>query len=436
MWTEVLFLPGFNILLPNPLVLEFNDVNLWIFILVILVITTLGGAGYPSLYISRFQPTSILRDKVRFGSKNTFRRLLLGFQYFFSFITIICAIIFIQNDKFQKSIEWGYGKDEVITVNVKGTSNFEKLKNEIIQIPEVISVAGSENQIGRSQIEISIEIDKIVQKINQLSIGWDYIETMGLELSQGRDFDNKLKTDGIRSVIVNKKFTDKMGWNDPLGKLIKIKSQNYYVIGELKDFHYQSFETEIDPLVIRITDPVRFQYLSVKINFGSLLSVATEMEGKWKELFPDDPYTFFYQDSVFDRDFQQYNLVTGVLTTAGIIAIFLATIGLYGLSSMSIKSRLKEISIRKVLGGDWVNLGYILNKEFIYLLTLSSILAAPFGYYAVLALLDTITKFSMPITITPFLLTGVLLLILSVLAVGGHVFKVIRSNPTDALRMD
>jgi putative ABC transport system permease protein len=438
LWAEIIFIPWLNGIAGSDFIaMNYTEnVSLWIFLTSLFFLTILGGAGYPSFYISKFQPVSILKDKVKFGGKNMFRKFLLGFQYFFSFITIACAIVLIQNNEYQTTIDWGYEENQVISVKIKGASNFEQFKNEIATHSNVIQVSGAKQKLGSSYSETTIEIDKKKYVVNEMNVGWSYIETMGIKVIKGRSFDENRKTDLTNSVLVNQIFIEEMGWDNALGKSFQIDNQNYNVIGETVNFHYQNFGNKIGSLIIRITTPEHFRYISAKVPDGSLISEGKAIEASWKKIFPDDPYNFYYQNTVFDRSYEDYSQVTTIITSAGTIAIFLAMIGLFGLSSLSIKAKFKEISIRKVLGGTWQHLTYILNKEFIVLLLISSLLAAPLSYFAVELLLSTLLLYTMPMTLIPFFITGLLLLLLSMLAVGGHIFKAITSNPSDSLRTE
>lgn len=438
LWAEAFFLPGLNAMANKEMFfIEYsNNPNLYMFFGGVLVLTIIGGAGYPSFYISKFQPVSILKDKVRFGGKNLFRKALLGFQYFFAFVTIACAVILMQNNTYQTTIDWGYDEEQIITVKVNGKSNFEKLKNKIEDNPSITKISGANNHVGQSIWERTIEINKKKYVVDELNVGEQYLETMGIKVVKGRSFNDYRTSDQNQSVIVNNLFVKKMGWDNPLDKTFQIDKKNYHVIGEVKNFHYRDFGKKIGPLMIRTTKSDNFKYLCARVNNESLIEAGATIEAAWKKLFPNDPYNYFYQDTVFDRFYQGYSEVTTIITTAGMIAIFLAVIGLFGLSSLSIKSKFKEISIRKVLGGDWSHLAYILNKEFIVLLAISSLIAAPVSYFAVELLLSTLLLYTMPMTILPFVFTGFLLLMLSLIAVGGHVYRAVYSNPSESLRVE
>ena len=436
LWTQIFFLPGFRSLIPNPLFIDFSDIRLWTYLAILFSVAVIGGAGYPALYISGFQPTAILRDKVRFGGKSMFRKVLLGMQYFFSFIAVIATIVLLQNDKYQRDLNWGYDKDDVIVVKVKGASAYDKLSKEIQRLTNVKNVAGSLDRIGSSTSEVTFEIDERRYTSEQLYIGWNLIETLGIKLVDGRSFDEDLESDRSQSVVVNQSFVKMMGWDDPLERSISIAEENFYVIGVVQDFHYRPFWAEIGSLILRVSPEEHFQYLSAQVPHRQLVATGSDIESIWRNIFPDDPYDFYYQDSIFDQAFQEYDMVTGVISTAGFIAIFLAMIGLFGLSALRIKSKLKEISIRKVLGGSWMELSVTLNREFVTLAIIASLIGIPASYFATTALLSTVTKFPMTISWLPFVITTFMLLLLSLVTVGGHVFKAITTNPSEALRTE
>ena len=435
-WTQLFFLPGFQALVPNPLALNLSDYRLWTFLGAVLLVTVIGGAGYPALYISGFQPVSILKDKIRFGGKSLFRRVLLGFQYLFSFVAIIAAIVLIQNNNYQRTLDWGYDKDAVIGVKINGGVAYERLKPEIENLPGILQVAGTSNRIGSGNEEVTFDYMESPYTTDQLRVGWDYLETLGLHFTAGRTFDRQRASDADQSIIVNQTLVDEMSWEEPIGKILTLGNTDFNVVGVVQDFHYRPFWVEIEPLVIRLSSQDDYKYLTARVQPDRMLEVGELMEASWYRVFPNDPYDFFYQDSVFDNAFREFDMVTAIITTAGSIAILLALIGLFGLSSLRIKAKLKEISIRKVLGGDWKHLSLVLNKEFALLLFAASALAVPLSFFAVRALLETVTKYPMPMTPWPFMIALTMLITLSIAAVGGHVYRAVLTNPSDILRTE
>ncbi len=434
MWVELLFLPGFKSLISNPLTIDYLNPNLWMFFLVLVVLLSIGGGAYPAFFITKFETTAIFRNSSLRAGKGLFRKVLLTIQYFFSFVTISSAIVLFQNDSFHRKLGWGYDQHDKVVVHLAG-SNYEQLKNKLSSLPIVEKIAGSTNQVGASSEELAIKINGETRSFDHLRVGADYLPTLGIRTSLGRDF-NEGTSEVTSAILVNERFVQEMDWERPIGKSIEVKNQNYYVTGVVSNFHFKPFSEEIEPLIISVAEPKDFRYLTLNLSQSPERSDIALMENIWKELNPDDPFEYSYQEDVFQSSFLQYNILAKVLATAGLIAILLAIFGLFGLSAIRVRSRLKEVSIRKVLGGDEKHLFYILNKEYISLLLFSIVLALPAAHLAMTTLLGIATKYPIPITYIPFILTGLLVVGLSILAVGFHIAKAIKSNPAITLRTE
>ncbi len=433
-FTEYVTLPAFNTIgvlqfendyLGNPLLLGF--------VFGMLGLSILGGAGYPALYISKFQPHTILKGKLKFGGNNRFRKALLAVQYLFSFMTIIVAVVLLQNDSYQYTIDWGYDKENVVAIGVKGATNYEKLAARVSGLPLVQEVAGSNDLLGRNHSEIEFKVEEDEFNADHIRLGHGYLETLGLTPTQGRLFD-KSRVSDQKTVVINKLMMSSMGWETIENKHIEIGDERHNVIGVVEDFHYQPFYAEIEPLVISLSDPNDYRYLIARINGSDMSNVSSELKASWLTLFPNDPFILHYQDGVFDFAFYDLQWVSRLITSISLAAVILTAIGLFGLAAIHMRSKLKEISIRKVLGSSMTALGLSLNKEFIYLLLGASIVGAPLSYKAVVVLLESLTYYPKPMTIWPFVLTTSILIIMSMIAMGGHIYKVLHINPAENLR--
>ncbi|MEM8895775.1 MAG: ABC transporter permease [Bacteroidota bacterium] len=432
--TELVALPAFNSIgvlrfendyFGNPLLMSFVGA--------ILMISIVGGAGYPALYISKFQPHTILKGKLKFGGNNRFRKGLLAVQYFFSFLTIIVSVVLLQNDQHQYTIDWGYDKENVVAIKVKGENNYEKLASKMRGLPTVKSVAGSRDLVGRNLTQLDYQIDENNYQADHIRLGPGYLATLNLQPLEGRLFDPNRISDQ-KTIVINQKMKAAMGWDDPLSEYIEFGEERYYVIGVVPDFHYRPFYAEIDPLVVSLADPSDCRYLIAKVEDGQSGKQEEAFKSAWLSLFPNDPFNFQYQDQVFDNSFYDLQIVSRLISSISLAAVILTAIGLFGLAAIHMRSKLKEISIRKVLGSGMAALGFSLNKEFIYLLLGASVIGIPVSYKAVEVLLESLTHYPKPMTIWPFILTTVILILMSVIAMGGHIYKVLRVNSAENLR--
>jgi putative ABC transport system permease protein len=429
------FIPSFSSLFDIPLKFDFSgNMRLPAFLVSMLVLTALGGSAYPAFYVSGIQPANILKGKQRPKGKSFFTRILLTFQFVLTFITVTTAILLVQNAKYQRSRDWGYDQNQVIVVRLDGDKHYTKYRNEIGKNPDILQTAGAITPLGRSYSSAVAEITGTRYELKCLHVGHDYLQTMGVRLKKGRFFDRKFSTDFDQSIVINSKFAESMGWQNPLEEKIVVDKKPLFIIGIVENFHYASFRTKIDPAFIRLADEERFNYLSIKVQADALPQTADYLKTTWEELIPDAPYISFFQDEVFESYFKDQNNIIKLFSFTAAITLIIASMGLFGLVSISIDKRMREISIRKVLGAAMTNVVRIVNKEFVTVLLISTVVATPLGYLLLKSLFDSYYEYHMPIALTPFVFTFVLISGTSLLAISSLIYKVAVSNPADILR--
>lgn len=430
-----MFVPWFDQLFS--IGLEFNlfsDPQLWIFLLAILLITGLVSGAYPAFYVSSFHAVEIFRGKQKFGSKNLFSKFFLTFQFILSFILIVGGLMFIQNGNYQKKRDWGYNQEQTLVIPVPDHAAYTQIKNVILQNPDITSVAGSRNHLGRSAGLVAVEILSKNHEFRIIDVGEDYLETMGLRLKEGRFFDKNLATDIDQSVIVNQTLVENMGWNNPIGETMIYDSTLYSVIGVLEDFHYFSFWNEIEPVFMRFTEEENYRYLSAKVKPGSITKTSEYLADTWKEYYPDLPYNGFFQDQVFQNYFDNITGHGKLMGFNATLAIILSCMGLFGLVSLKVNSKMKEFSIRKVLGAGISHLINGVNRQFLWVLIIASIIGGPLSLFLTKTLFESVYTYYMPITVIPVLYSGVLLFFTAAITVSSQIYKVIVTNPVDSLR--
>jgi putative ABC transport system permease protein len=432
---KLFFIPSFSSLFDLPLKLDLlGNMHLSAFLVSMLALTSLGGSAYPAFYVSGFQPANILRGKQKPKGKSLFTRILLTFQFVLTFITVTTAVILFQNAKHQKNRDWGYNQNEVITVRLDGKKHYTIYRNEIDKNPDILQAAGSMIHIGRGYGGAVAEIAGTKYEIKCLFVGYDYLETMGIRLKQGRFFDRKFSTDLDQSIVINNKFAESMNWQNPLEKEIIIDKKTFFVIGVVDDFHYASFRTKIEPAIFRMAAEDTFNYLSVRVKPDAVPQTAEYLKETWERLIPDTPYRSFYQDEVFESYFKAQNNIIKLFSFTAAITLVIACMGLFGLVSISIDKRMREISIRKVLGATIANVVRIVNKEFVTVLLVSTVVATPLGYMLLKSLLDSYYEYHIPVALPPFVFTFAVIAVTSLITISSLIYKVAVSNPVDILR--
>jgi len=425
-------LPGLNSSVPItfPFVLA---PRFWVFILLLLAFTSIASGAYPALYISKFQPVEIFRGKEKFG-KSIFSKVMLTIQFAIALNLIISAFIFSQTEAYQKNLDWGYTKAQKIVLPVANQEQFRKLADEMELNPDVNKISGAKNHFGSSTQRSTITFDNEQYEVRLMETSADYLSFMGVNLLSGSFFKEEKTSDYLESVIINETFMESLGWENWEGKVISYDSNKYHVIGLVQDFHYHSFYTKIYPAFFKPVKEDQLRFLVAGINEGKAAKTEEYARKIWKENLPDLPYAGFFQDSVFDFFFQETKANVGLMNFLGGVAIILSCMGLYGLVSFNISKRMKELSLRKIMGaGSW-NIFKQINKGFIIILLIAILLAAPLTYVLMSNLISSIYEYYEPINIKSFGLAFILLLITVSLTVSMQIFKVFKSNPVDALR--
>jgi len=431
---KYIFLPGFsqiaNIDLSKGL---FNNYRTWVALIALILISALSGAAYPSIYISAFKPINIMKGNSKMGSNNRFRKILLGFQFFLTFLAISTALAFIRETKHIKVRPWGYDPANNVVVTLDKSANFGIFKDELKRSSSVISVSGAVESLGKYSQQLVINADGEKQTVNSISALPGFATQLGIQITKGRDLSEAFETDKTSAVIVNQAFLKQMRWTSAIGKTIKYNNQNYLVVGEAKDFHFEDFQTPIGPMILMGCKPSDINSVYVKTTSGLFSNPHKIVEQAWKKVNPNLPFEYYYQDTVFDGYFIGFSQVSQVLGTASVIMIIISVSGIFGLALLILGKKMKEISIRKVLGAGIGNIIYLINKEFLFAIGFAILLGIPVSYWVVRNLFNQITPES-GVSAMPLILSFLSLIIMTIISVAWHIFKAHTANPTQYLK--
>lgn len=430
-------LPGFSFLIPInvPFVFSSWGAMFGFFASLLFVIGILSG-GYPALYISRFQPVSIFRGKEKFGSKSIFSRVLLGFQFFFAFSTIVGSFIFVDNANYMAERDWGYEPKGVLSVPVANRQEYESLRKAAMEKPEVLAVTGAQAHVARNSTSTTVSHLDEDFKAYVYRVGPEYGEVMGLRLKSGRFFEKDKATDMSNGAYVNEKFAKELGWDDPIGETFTYDSTRYNVLGVVEDFHYFTFWVDIEPVFFLMVPEENYNYLVLQSDPAKLVEVDNYLLGIWPSISPNDPYDKNYQEDAM-KGFHQENKANIVIISfiAG-LAIVLACLGLFGLLSFNINRRLKEFSVRKVLGAPSMEIIRVAGKEYIWVLAVAFVLGAPAGFFMIDQLITSIYPDPQQAGALPFIVAVLIVLVTVVITISGQIIRATRVNPSENLRTE
>lgn len=430
------FLPGFNSAVNEGPAIDMpygSNAGLWLFFVGILALTGIGAGAYPAFFVSSFDPVSIFRGKQKLKGNNVFTRILLTTQFVLSFLLILAGIVFSLNANYQRNVDWGYNQESTVVVRTKGKGNFKAFRDKIQNHPNIVATAGSRNHVGRSYNTAVIEYQGEKIEIQRIDVSPEYLETIGIRLREGRLFNREMATDA-EGVIINQMMVDKMGWENPLTEQFTFDSTRYSVIGVVEDFHYANFFDGIDPALFRLAKEDQYNYLAVRAKAGTVVQMNDYLKATWTEMVPAIPYDGFFQDQVFDETFRESDGIRNIFIAVAIIALLLTCMGLFGLVSLNIAKRMKEFSIRKVLGASMSHVARLVNQQFVIMISIAIVLAIPIGYIGLNGLLDDIFEVRIPLDPWPFLFTGIVIFGTAILTISAHLYKVAKANPVDALR--
>jgi len=416
----------------------FHDANLLLFIAFAVILTTLLAGAYPAFYISRFNPSTIFRGTVKFGGKNLFSRIMLGLQLSIAIITVIAGVGFARNSEFQKNYDYGYNIENTIGVVVTDTANFLAFRNEVAAIPQVTALAGTRSHIGYSSRNVVVEAEGKKGETNYLEVGRDYVKTMNLKLAEGREFDAQMEGDYINSILITQNLSANYGWKDKeaLGKQIFIDSVNYSVVGVLKDFHSDRLFDPVEPVALKLTKENRFQFLVIQAKMPDLETVFSKTRDAWKKVFPNKPYSGFYQNEVKTEAYQVTKNIAKIFSWFAIISILLTATGLFALISLTVLKKMKEIALRKVVGANSRHILVLINKGYFWIFIVAAVLGCYGGWALTKLLLDMIFKVNSGIATSTIISSVVVLFIIAAITSGIKVWQAVRSNPVKNLRAE
>ncbi len=381
---ELLLLPAFNKLWPefNMVTDYFGRSNFMIFMVLTLIFTSLLAGSYPAFYISKFEPASILKGTLKFGGTNTFTRVLLCLQFAISLAGIVCSFAFTDNATFQRNFDMGFDKKGVVFTDVDGRSEYETYRNALAENPDIISITGTQAHLYRSGFNDPIKHEDKEIEVDIMDVSAEYIPTIGITITEGRNFGSESETDRKESVIITEGLARALDLTNPIGKeIIWLDTVKYYVVGVVKDIYTNGLWEKMDPVMFRYATKDHVNHILVKANADKLISINQFMEAKWKIIFPDKLYDGNYMDEqMVEADTVNKNLVK-MFAFLGVVALILSVTGLFTLVSLNIIKKMKEIGVRKVLGASTWNITSVVNREFVIILLIASVGGGALGWW-------------------------------------------------------
>jgi len=435
----------FNAAINRELTLNIFGNSQFLLVLVgMIVLTGLLAGIYPACYMSSFPPEKILKGIHSHTPRlSRFRNVLVATQFCISVLLINSTLVILKQLNFIRNTELGYNREHVLTYPIKDgaiRSNFEAIKNILLQNPNIVGVTRSDNLPLSIKSIIGIKVKdsggvEVERDIATARIDKEFLDVFEIELLSGRNFSDEFANDTQESVLLNETAVKHLGLTDPIGKKCLIwPATNGKVIGVVKDFSFHSLHQEIGPLALTYYPDIA-RFMSVKIRPLNLQSTIQFIKKTINSFEPVHPFTFSFMDDTFNSMYQREQKTGSFFGYFSAIAIFLAYLGLFGLVAHKVESRIKDIGIRKVLGASAGEIFVYLSKEFFMLIGIANFIAIPIIFIALTKWLQT---FAYRITIGGeiFLLSFGLTLIVAFLTVSFQAIKAATANPVDSLRYE
>lgn len=440
---EVL-IPGFNYLLDKNLAANYRENGL--------LLATLGGVtffvgvvagAYPAFVLSGFRPVEVLKGQARRGvAAALLRKGLVVFQFTIAIALIIGSVVMSAQMVYFAEKDLGFNQEQLVVVPLRDEAlqqRYETIKTTLMQHPGVVKAAAASSTPGsntyalRSYLPEGAADDETVG-IGTVLIDYDLVETLELELAAGRNFSRAFPTDTSEALLINEAAAALLGWEDPVGKGLQLEEEETRVVGLLKDFNFLSLQTEITPLVFQIA-PDELQYLVVRIRPQDVSSTLAFLEEQWAAFAPAYPFEYLFMDDDFAEEYEDTQRLSETLRSFTLLAIIVACLGLFGLVSYTTEQRTKEIGVRKVLGASVPGILVLLSKDFLKLVALAFVVAAPLAYWAMNRWLEEFAH-RVDIEWPVFALTGALALAIAFLTISYQALRAALADPVQSLRYE
>ena len=417
----------------------------WQFIVGMLAVTLVTGlvsGSYPALFLSSFLPVQVLRGSLSSGAKSSlFRKVLVVTQFTLSISLIIGTVVIYNQITFMKHKELGYDREHMMYIPLRGDTreSYEVLKNELLKGPEVLNVTGTNHtpsHIGSNSSggDWDGKDPESHVLISFNAVDFEYIETMKIDLVEGRSFSKEFTTDTATAFMVNEEVVKIMGVESAVDKRFEFLGTDGKIIGVMKNYHFQSVQEKIEPLAI-YARPEQVNYVVIRLREGDIEKGVDYVRAAWEQVVPDYPFDYRFVDEDLDRQYRGWQQLSDLLKYFAFLAIFIACLGLFGLALFTAEQRTKEIGVRKVLGASLANLLFLLSKEFTKWVILANVIAWPVAYFVMNNWLQGFA-YRTSLAWWIFVSSGVLALVIAIITVSYQCIRAALINPAEALKYE
>ncbi|SMD32901.1 putative ABC transport system permease protein [Reichenbachiella faecimaris] len=411
---------------------------------IVILLGVLTGL-YPSLYMTKFNPATILRGGEKKEGKSILRSTLIIIQFSLAIAMIVATLAVLDQLNFMKNKDIGFNKSHILLVDMDKTANdkYDLLKQKLLENNNVLGVTASGQRLGNNfhQWGAKVESDSGIVTFtpSNVNVHFDYLDVYEIDLIAGRNFDEARKTDHGLAFIINEACAKEMGATDPVGMQM---GHSWYpddslghVIGLTKDFNFNSLHHRVNTLALVIHTDWGYDEMSIKLNGNNIQSGLNHLEQVWQETIPEYPLEYAFLEDHINDLYKTDQQMSAVISIIAFLSIFIGGMGLFGLSALTTERRMKEIGVRKVLGASISELFLTLSKHFATLIVISFTISAPITYILLSQWLENFA-FRSTLSIGLFGMAGVVSLLIALITISYHIIKAARTNPVESLRYE
>jgi putative ABC transport system permease protein len=459
----VVNLPVFNDLSGKQLLFSIDSFIVIVVASLLLIIGLISGS-YPAFILSSFQPASILKGMAVGNSRQHLRKVLVGVQLILSIFLVSSTLLMRQQLDFIQKKDMGFDRDQVVVIQLvvplggrlaervkTGFEKAEQFKIELAKFPEIASACGSSHDFGNGGWMAIGYTDegKTYRTFYMNTVDDEYIPTLKMKMAAGRNFSDASSADARRGVIVNEAFVKEYGWTDAIGKKIPGKNfEDHEIIGVVKDFNFTSLYTKVPPLAM-VQDPSillkgseninvdnsPFPKLIVRLKAGAVSAGIERLKETWQKIAGEEEFSFAFVDQSIAKQYKSDQNLGKIVTIAAVIAVLIASLGLYALASLAMQNRTKEISIRKVMGATENSLLVLLTKEYIVLTLVCLVVSVPVTWYLMQQWLASF-EYRIYIGAGIFIMAGAISLFIALATISFQTLKTVWTNPVKSLKYE
>lgn len=446
----VLLTPWFNELTGREIdFFLFKQKLFWVWAVLLVVGGALLSGLYPAFVLSAFKPVEVMKGRFKNSGQGVlFRKGMVVLQFMSSVILIVGTFTVYNQISFMRSQKLGININQIVVLRSPNVTDstysnkFEVMKNRLALYSEVNGACASSSIPGASPDWNAGGIRRLSQREDEqkqyrvIAMDHDYVPLYGLDLLAGRRFSGEIANER-KTVMLNEAGAKHMGFakpDDAIGDQIYFWGDTFRIVGVVKNFRQESLKKNFEPLIFRY-ERTPYGFYSIKFNTANVKESLAKFENDWKELFPGNPFNYFFLDDHYNKQYQadqQFGKVFGLFSA---LAIFIACLGLFGLSSLSAIQRTKEIGVRKVLGASISSILALVSKEYVVLMAAAIAIGTPVTWWMMDSWLQSFAN-RIPLAWWIFAVPSLLVIVIAFLTISIHIIRVARTNPVKSLRYE